>query len=363
MKVYLLAGEASGDLHGSNLAKAIRRLDPDCALKGWGGDLMAQAGVEITKHYRELAFMGFLEVIKNLRTIRRNFKISKHDILDFAPDVLVLIDYPGFNLRMAKWAKEKGIRVVYYISPQVWAWKEGRVKQVKKYVDDMLVILPFERDFYAERGVDVTFVGHPLLDELEQLPRKTTSDVKRIALLPGSRQQEINTMLPVMLQVVKRQKDQHFTLAAASSIDDDFYKQFDGIEHVQLVRNDTYQVLCDSDAALVTSGTATLEAGLLGTPLVVCYKGNPVSFWIAKRLVNVKFISLVNLIMDREVVKELIQSDMNASALDQELTKILDEGPTREALMNDLKELHTKCGGAGASERAARIVLKIPAAQ
>lgn len=365
MKYYIIAGEASGDLHGSNLMKAIKLKDAEAKFRFWGGDLMAEvAGGKPVKHYRDLAFMGFLEVVMNLKTILGNIKLCKEDIKNYKPDVLVLIDYPGFNLRIAKFAKELGIRVVYYISPQLWAWKEGRVETIKKYVDDMLVILPFEKDFYKKHQVDAHFVGHPLLDAISDLPEidienfKTENQLNEkeiIALLPGSRKQEVEKMLEVMLSVRTNFPDYQFVIAGAPSLPKDFYEKYVD-EGVHFVSNKTYDLLRCSKAALVTSGTATLETALLNVPEVVCYRGSKVSYEIAKRLVkHIKYISLVNLIMDKEVVKELIQNELNKENLVAELSKIL-SGNTREEILANYIILREKLGGKGASEHAATII-------
>lgn len=365
-KYYIISGEASGDLHGSNLMKSILKKDPTAEFRFWGGDLMQSVGGTLVKHYRDLAFMGFLEVALNLRTILRNIKFCKKDIKNYHPDVLILVDYPGFNLRIAKFAKSLGIKVVYYISPQLWAWKEGRVETIKKYVDEMLVILPFEKDFYKKHGVEAHFVGHPLLDAISDLKEINADDFRRenglnekeiIALLPGSRKQEIRKMLGVMLSVRHNFPHYQFVIAGAPSLPKEFYAEF-LTDDVHFMSNKTYDLLRCSKVALVTSGTATLETALLKTPEVVCYRGSWVSYQIAKRLVkHIKFISLVNLIMDKEVVKELIQNDLNTENLTQELHKILE--PThREKLLAEYQKLHLLLGGEGASDRASEIIVK-----
>lgn len=367
MKYYIIAGEASGDLHGSNLMKALKQKDSTAEFRFWGGDLMAQQGGTLVKHYRDLAFMGFLEVARNLRTILNNIKFCKEDIRNNRPDVLILVDYPGFNLRIAKFAKELGIKVVYYISPQLWAWKEGRVEIIKKYVDEMMVILPFEEDFYKKHGVHSHFVGHPLLDAISTLQNIDVEDFKKennlnekeiIALLPGSRKQEVEKMLEMMLSVRPYFKEYQFVIAGAPSLPKEFYQSYVD-ENVHFVSNKTYDLLRCSKAALVTSGTATLETALLNVPEVVCYRGSKISYAIAKRLVkNIKYISLVNLIMDREVVKELIQNDLNTKNLVEELKKIL-ETYKRAQLLRDYDLLREKLGGKGASENAADVILKV----
>ena len=365
MKYYLIAGEASGDLHGSNLIKALKEKDADASFRFWGGDLMSDsAGEKPVKHYNELAFMGFLEVAMNLRTILKNISFCKQDIEEYRPDILVLIDYPGFNLRIAEFAIKLGIKVVYYISPQLWAWKEGRVKTIQKYVDEMLVILPFEKEFYQKHQVHVHFVGHPLLDAISDLKPIDLQTFKSennlngkeiIALLPGSRKQEVEKMLAIMLSVRPYFPEYQFVIAGAPSLPKDFYEKFVD-ENVHFVSNRTYDLLRCSKAALVTSGTATLETALLNIPEVVCYKGSAISYAIGKQLVkNIKYISLVNLIMDREVVKELIQNELTTENLVTQLQLIL--GKNREKMLNDFSELRTKLGGKGASENAAEIIV------
>lgn len=369
MKYYIIAGEASGDLHGSNLIREIRKLDNIADIRGWGGDLMEHAGAKIIKHYRDLAFMGFIEIVKNLGTIISNLKFCKKDIEAYQPDVLILIDYPGFNLRIARWAKEKGLKVIYYISPQVWAWKEGRVKNIRKNVDKMLVILPFEKNFYSKWNVEVDYVGHPLADvvdsavnDIEPLPGAILSPLNEkniIALLPGSREQEVSKKLPVMLEVSNYFPDYRFIVAKAPSLNDSFYdKLMDEYKNVRSIRHKTYQLLLQSKAALVTSGTATLETALFGVPQVVCYKGSGISYQIAKRLVKVKYISLVNLIMDRPVVKELIQDEMNVNNVKEELSKILKDQHVIARMKQDYAELKKLLReGGNASEKAAKIIV------
>lgn len=366
MKYYIIAGEASGDLHASNLMKSLIKKDSAAEFRFWGGDLMAEvSGKKPVKHYRDLAFMGFLEVAKNLRTILKNIKFCKQDILNYKPDVLILVDYPGFNLRIAEFAKKSGIRVVYYISPQLWAWKERRVETIKKYVDEMLVILPFEKDFYKKHEVDAHFVGHPLLDAISGLNplngatfRKENglNDKEIIALLPGSRKQEVEKMLALMLSVRPYFPQYQFVIAGAPSLPKEFYQKYSD-EDVHFVSNKTYDLLRSSKAALVTSGTATLETALLNVPEVVCYRSSALSYEIGKRIVkNIKFISLVNLIMDREVVKELIQSELTTENLIRELNLILNQNRTR--ILNDYQVLRQSLGGSGASDHAAEIITK-----
>ncbi len=366
MKYYIIAGEASGDLHASNLIKEIKKIDVNANFRCWGGDLMQQQDGTLVKHYRELAFMGFIEVIANLKTILRNIDFCKKDILKNRPDALILVDYPGFNLRIAKFAKDQGIKVFYYISPQVWAWKQNRVYSIKKHVDRMFVILPFEKEFYKRFDYEVDFVGHPLLDAIESNNTIGTDSFKKesglddlplVALLPGSRKQEINTMLPLMLNAVKSFNDVQFVIAGAPSVSEEFYEPFiKGFNHVAIVFNHTYQLLSHSKAALVTSGTATLETALFGVPEVVCYKGNLISYQIAKRLIKVEYISLVNLVMKREVVKELIQKELNVKNLEMELKDILYNECKRKQIEEDYLELKHILGGEGASAKTAKLI-------
>ncbi len=368
MNYYIIAGEASGDLHGSNLIKEIKKLDTMAGIRCWGGDLMQQAGGELVRHYRDLAFMGFIEVIKNLTIILKNLAFCKEDITAFNPHVLILIDYPGFNLRIAEWAKKKNIKVVYYISPQVWAWKENRVKQIKKNVDKMLVILPFEKAFYQKWQYEVEYVGHPLAEVVDQAQSETNTssllsplnDPNIIALLPGSREQEVARKLPVMLEVSKRFPEYKFIIAKAPSLDDRFYQKFtSSYPTVQSLRNKTYPLLMQSKAALVTSGTATLETALFGVPQVVCYRGSAISYLIAKRLLKVKYISLVNLIMDKPIVKELIQGEMNAENISKELTRLLADAETIIRIRGDYAALKKLLGdGGNASEKAAKSIVR-----
>ena len=366
MKYYLIAGEASGDLHGANLMRALQQIDPKAEFRFWGGDRMEAVGGKLIKHYRDLAFMGFWEVITNLKTILRNIDFCKRDITQFQPDALIFIDYPGFNMRIAKWAKEKGIPTHYYISPQIWAWKENRIKAIKRDVDAMYVILPFEKDFYeGKHQYPVHFVGHPLLDAIaarkevsEEIFKKENGLDERpiIALLPGSRKQEIAKMLSVMLSVVGSYHQYQFVIAGAPSLGYDFYKQFIKEENVHFVTGKTYDLLSHAHAALVTSGTATLETALFNVPEVVCYRGNWISYQIAKRVISLKYISLVNLIMDAPIVTELIQGELNTKNLKTELEKLLNP-EHRAQLLKDYKTLREKLGNEGASERTASLIL------
>ena len=364
MKYFIIAGEASGDLHGSNLVKHLFVEDKGAIIQGWGGDLMQSQGAEIIKHYRELAFMGFLEVARNIGTILRNFTQCKNEISAFQPDVIILIDFPGFNLRMAKWAKEKGYKVFYYISPQVWAWKANRVKKIRAYVDEMFVILPFEEQFYDKWNYKVHYVGHPLLDAVEA---KKASDVflegndllgqSIIAMLPGSRRQEIYEVLPVMCSVAPMFPERTFVIAGLRQ-HEDLYASYMLHPNIRILYDQTYEVLAHADAALVTSGTATLETALFEVPEVVCYKGGRISYMIGKQLVNIKYISLVNLIMDQPLLKELIQEDLNTTNVRIALSEILQ--PAKSAsLKAAYKQLKAILGNAGASSRAAKLMFEL----
>jgi lipid-A-disaccharide synthase len=366
MKYYIIAGEASGDLHGSNLMKALYEKDPSAEIRFWGGDLMQNVGGTLVKHYRELAFMGFIEVVMNLKTILNNIKICKKDIEAFQPDAIIFIDYPGFNMRIATWAKERNIPTHYYISPQIWAWKENRIKAIKRDVDHMYVILPFEKNFYEKKHhFPVHFVGHPLIDAIANRVEVSDSEFRSenqlsekpiIALLPGSRKQEIAKMLSVMLSVVKDFPEYQFVIAGAPSQEYEFYKPFLTNENVKFISNKTYDLLSHSQAALVTSGTATLETALFNVPEVVCYKGSWISYQIAKRIITLKYISLVNLIMDREVVKELIQEELNTENLKVELAKIL-HPENRNQLSIAYANLKQNLGGEGASKKTAELIV------
>ena len=388
MKYYIIAGEASGDLHGSNLIRELIRLDAGAEIRCWGGDLMQAAGAILVKHYRDLAFMGFAEVAMNLKTILSNLKFCKEDILRFKPDVLVLIDYPGFNLRIAKWMREvrdkeletrteKGnnssplTKIVFYISPQVWAWKESRVPKMKKYIDKMIVILPFEKDYYKNKwDWDVEYTGHPLVQVIDKFKEANqTSNLKPqtsniIALLPGSRKQEIAKKLPIMLELSKSFPDHQFVVAKASALDDEFYAGFMHLyTNVSSVKNKTYELLMQAKAALVTSGTATLETALFEVPEVVCYKGGNISYQIAKRLVKIKYIALVNLIMNKPVVKELIQDDLTVENLKHELSQLLNDPERQRQLHQDYHDLKQMLSSGGdASANAARIIFNCSSA-
>ena len=366
MKYYIIAGEASGDLHASNLMKALLEKDPKANFRFWGGDRMLEVGGTLVKHYKELSFMGFVEIFKNLPTIFGNLKFCKKDIASFDPDMVIFIDYSGFNLRIAKWAKKQGFYTNYYISPQVWASRAKRVHAIKRDIDAVFVILPFVKDFYKKYDFEVSFVGHPLIDAIAQKDKideqsyrnqHNLNDKPIIALLPGSRKQEISAMLSVMLSLVNDFKSYQFVIAGAPSQEYDFYQTFVHNQNVKFINNQTYALLSIATAALVTSGTATLETALFKVPQVVCYKANSISYAIAKRIITLKFISLVNLIMDREVVTELIQKEFTKENLTLELTKLLRED-TRHEMLENYQVLEEKLGGAGASEKAAYLLLQ-----
>ncbi len=368
MKYYIIAGEASGDLHGSNLVKALKSTDQEAQIRAWGGDLMEKAGATLVKNYRETALMGFLEVLLNIRSIFRNIRFCKNDIASFNPDMIIFIDYSGFNLRIAKWARKKGFKTTYFISPQIWASREGRIKNIKRDIDQMLVILPFEKDFYENKHqYPVEFVGHPLIDAIESMPPASDIDFRAahqldadkpiIALLPGSRKQEIKNMLDVMLGLVNDFPGYQFVIAGAPSLGPEEYNTYLEGKNVSLVYNRTYDLLRNAHAALVTSGTATLETALFHVPQVVCYKGNWISYQIARRIITLNYISLVNLIMEKEVVTELIQDQLNVKNLRKELRLIL-EGPQRDAQLVAYNKLEKKLGGGGASKKAARLIVE-----
>jgi len=365
LKYYIIAGEASGDLHGSNLMKALLKEDNNADIRFWGGDLMSEVGGTLVMHYKERAFMGFIEVIMNLRKVLGFIKFCKKDIAEYNPDVIIFIDNSGFNLRVAKWAKEQGFRTNYYISPQVWASRASRVEKIKRDIDQMYVILPFEKEFYQKYNYEVNFVGHPLIDAIADRKQVAIKSFRKehhlgekpiIALLPGSRKQEITKMLTVMLSLVDDFSEYQFVIAGAPSQDFSFYQSIIGSKNIAFIDNKTYDLLSVSFAALVTSGTATLEAALFKVPQVVCYKGSNISYQIAKRIITLAYISLVNLIMDREVVKELIQNDFTKKNLSAELKKILDENQ-RVKLFEAYYELEQKLGGKGASENTAKSIV------
>ena len=368
MKYYLIAGEASGDLHASNLMRELRNQDPQAVFRFWGGDLMQNQGGELVKHYRDMSFMGFFEVILHLRTIAGYFSLCKKDLLDYHPDVIILVDYPGFNLRIAKFAHARGIRVFYYISPQLWAWHSSRVKTIKKSVDRMFVILPFEKDFYSRYNYTVDFVGHPLMDAIDAtgkfqdnaafLQENGFNERPIVALLPGSRKQEIRKILKIMLQVIPDFNEHQFVVAAAPSVPANFYHHLIGDLPVKIVFGSTYELLHNAKAALVTSGTATLEVALLGIPQVVCYKGSFFSYLLARLMVHIKFISLVNLVMGKEIVKELIQADLTRENLSRQMKAILFSEDARSRITSAYALLAEKLGGKGASKKVALLMIQ-----
>ncbi len=368
MKYYIIAGEASGDLHGSNLIREIKNKDADAEFRAWGGDMMKKEGAILVKHINELAFMGFVEVLINLSRILGNIKLCKKDILDYQPDCVIFIDYPGFNLRIAQFCREKGIKTVYYISPQVWAWNKSRVKKIRRDIDKMLVILPFEKEFYQQYNYSVDFVGHPLLDALkthvagEEFSAFTSKhelpDKKIIALLPGSRKQEISRMLPVMAATASHFPQYQFVIAGTRAHTQAYYQSFlPGKTNLPVIFGETYALLQHSHTALVTSGTATLETALIGTPQVVCYKAGHLSYHIARKLVDIKYISLVNLIMDQQVVREMIQEECNTKNLVSELKNLTENSDFRKTIIENYAILRQKLGGSGASEKAADIIV------
>ena len=373
MKYYIIAGEASGDLHGSNLIKALKKNNPDASFRCWGGDLMKSQCNDLVMHYQDFSYMGFLEVILNINKILSYISFCKNDIEKFKPDLIIYIDYPGFNMRIAKWAKSKNYINHFYISPKVWVWKEKRVEQIKKVIDKMYVILPFEEDFYKKKhNYKVDFVGHPLLDAIESentfnkndfLLVNNLSEKPIIALLPGSRNQEINKLLPVMLEAVSNLTAYQLVIAGAPSKNVEYYEKIiqssdSNTNNIKVISNQTYNILRVSTAAIVTSGTATLETALFNVPQVVCYKTSWISYLIGRLLIrNLKYISLVNIIQDKEVVKELIQNDCNKTNLVIELEKILDQ-KNRSSMLAEYKILHNKLGGKGASKKTADLINK-----
>jgi lipid-A-disaccharide synthase len=367
-RLYIIAGEASGDLHGSNLLAALKEINPAIETRCWGGDLMKKEGATIVKHISELAFMGFIEVLFNLRTILKNIDFCKKDILEFKPDILVLIDYPGFNLRIAEWANNNNILVHYYISPQVWAWKQSRVEIIKRCVDKMYTILPFENSFYEKFDYSTEYVGHPLLDEIEKhaqysldktefLSKNNLSDLPIIALLPGSRKQEIHVKLPIMLAAVKDLKTHQIVIAGAPNQSLDMYQAFESLG-VTIIFGQTYNLLSFSELAVVTSGTATLETALFTVPQVVCYKGSFISYVIARTLIKIKYISLVNLIMDKLVVKELIQQDCTSDNIRKEISLLIENQEYRDKMIANYGEMRLLLGQGGASQKVANSLLK-----
>jgi lipid-A-disaccharide synthase len=370
MRYYLVAGEASGDLHGSNLMKALKERDEQAEFRYFGGDLMKAEGGELIKYYADMAFMGFVEVAFNLRAILNNLKICKQDILAWKPDVLILIDFPGFNLKIAEFAKANNLLVCYYISPKVWAWNQKRVLKIKKVVDHLFCILPFEVDFYQKWGMKVDYVGNPLLDavsafqpDLDFIAKNNLSGKPIVALLPGSRKQEITYLLPDMVAVANQFPQYQFVIAGAPSFQPEFYEQFINGSTIPVIFNSTYDLLKNARAAIVASGTATLEAALFHVPQVVVYKGNAITIGIARVLIRIRFISLVNLIMDKLVVKELIQADYNLTSAKDELELLLHDTGYRSAMLNNYDELDVRMGKPGASAKTAGLIIQYASKQ
>jgi lipid-A-disaccharide synthase len=368
MKYYIIAGEASGDLHGSNLMRGLKQADTNAEFRFWGGDLMKAQNENLVQHYRDTAIIGFWEVVKKLRTIFRNLNYCEQDIVNYNPDVVVLIDYPGFNFRIAKFAKRKGFRVFYYIAPKVWAWKESRVKKLQKFVDKLFIIFPFEIDYFKRWNINARYEGNPLTDLIdERLENKKSfsefieinnlPDKPIIAVLAGSRKQEVDYILPRIKQLTKYFPDYQFVLAAAPSMDKNFYKKYLQHHEMTVVFDQTYDTLMNCSVAIVASGTATLEAALLGAPQVVCYGGSEISYQIGKKLVKVKYISLVNLIMDKPVVKELIQHDMSIEKMKSELQGLLFDASRRKRILDDYTELREILGERGSSYRVAKAMV------
>jgi len=370
MRYYIIAGEASGDLHGSNLMKELKKRDQNTEFRFWGGDLMLEQADNIVRHYRELAFMGLVEVLQNLGKIIRNIRFCKNDINSFKPDAVILIDYPGFNLKIARFAKQQGFRVFYYISPKVWAWNRSRVKTIKTCVDKMFVIFPFEIDFYKKYNFEVDYVGNPILDSIDNKTKSLVSkrefitnnslnDKPIIALLPGSRKQEINKIIPVMLEIVGQYPEHQFVIAATLAIPADYYRSLVPDDSgINIVYDQTYTLLKYSFVAVVTSGTATLEAALLNVPEVVGYIANKVSYLVGKRFVRIPYISLVNLIMGKEIVRELIQDEMTGKTVKKELDRLIFNTEYRESMLKDFSDLKKTIGKPGASKRVAELILK-----
>lgn len=365
MRYYIIAGERSGDLHGGNLVKALRQRDAQAEFRGFGGEYMQQAGVEVTVHYNDMAFMGLAEILKNMRKIAFYIKRCKEDILAYKPDVIILIDYGGFNGRIAKFGKENNLKVFYYIPPKVWAWYQNRALKLKATVDRMFVILPFEKPFFKKFGWDVDYVGNPVLDAIKAhtpdhdflSKHKFRTTAPLIALLPGSRKQELKRIIPLMAEVVKRFPDHQFGLAGVSNLDQSLYIELMVFHNVKFILEDTYNLLLHSNAAIVTSGTATLETALWNVPQVVVYKTSELSYWPAKWLVRVPYISLVNLIADREVVKEMIQSNATTTSVSVELKRLLVDKEYRQGVLDGYKEIRAILDTGSASENTARLMV------
>lgn len=371
MRYYIIAGEASGDLHGSNLIKGIRNVDSNAEIRCWGGDLMREAGAHLVKHYKEGAIMGFVEVVANLGKLAMNLQDCKNDIVAYNPDVVILIDYPGFNLKIAKFAKERGMRVFYYIAPKVWAWKEKRVHKLKEFVDRLFIIFPFEIEYFRKWGINAIYRGNPLLDSVdnykyasetrEEFAQRTGANPSKttVALLAGSRKGEIKYLLPRMVDIARKHPNYQFLLACAPSMELEVYQKIIGnkCSNIKLMVGQTYSILRHSDAAIINSGTASLEAALIGVPQVVCYGGNEISYQIAKRVVKLKYISLANLIMDKGLFKELIQHQCTPELIDNELGELLNNKGYRAKMLSDYQDVRDILGGKGASAKVAQAMI------
>lgn len=365
MRYYLIAGERSGDLHGSNLVKALQQHDSQASFRGFGGNYMKEAGMKVVVDYNQLAFMGFLAVIANLLTISKLLKLCKQDILAFNPDVIILIDYAGFNLRIARFAKKKNLKVFYYISPKVWAWNTGRAWKLKANVDHLFSILPFEKEFFKKFDWDVDYVGNPVLDAIKAFEpnpdflakNDLVTQKKIVALLPGSRSMELRRMIPVMAEVVRMNPDYQFVVAAVTTLDEQLYAPLRENSSVKFVYESTYDLLKHARAAIVTSGTATLETGLFKVPQAVIYKAGLLEYWLLKQLVKIPFISLSNLIVNRLVIREFIQHEMTASNLNAELKQLVEDTPTRKKMLNDYDDVYKMLDTGSASENAARLMV------
>ncbi|MFI3266827.1 MAG: lipid-A-disaccharide synthase [Rikenellaceae bacterium] len=372
MKYYIIAGEASGDIHAANLMRGIIDKDSKAEFRFWGGDNMALVGGKdnLVKHYKETSFMGFVEVAKNLKTILSQMSLCKKDLLAYAPDVLIMVDYPGFNLAMAKFAKSKNIKTFYYISPKVWAWKENRVKALRKYVDKLFVIFPFEVEYFKKHNIDVVFEGNPSVDYIEQRLSKidteqafraqwSLGEAPLIALLAGSRKTEIANSLPFMVELSQRFPEYQFVVAAVPWLEKSLYDKYLAGSSVKCVEDRTFELLKYSNAAIVTSGTATLETALVNTPEIVCYRADKLSAWIARNVIKIRFVSLVNIIMNREIVRELLQQDMTTDNAEIELKNILEGGSKREQILKDYQILSEMMGSSGASKRVASKMIEL----
>lgn len=374
MKYYIIAGEASGDLHGSNLMKGLYASDPECDVRFWGGDKMAAVGGTLVSHYKSTAVMGFVEVVAKARRILGNLSFCKRDILEYAPDVVILIDYAGFNLKIARFAKEHGIRTFYYIAPKVWAWKEGRITKLRKYVDKLFIIFPFEIEYFRKKGIDAIYRGNPLIDSIadhrcshesreEFLSRHSLENKPVIALLAGSRKNEIGWLMPRYIEAAKLLPEGYqLLLAGAPSIEEEYYQKFISGTNIKLISDDTYGVIKNAEAAIVASGTASLETALIGTPQVVCYGGNPISFWIAKQFIlhskSISYISLGNLIINRQAFRELLQDDCTGKTISDEVVRLISDHQYRDEMLHNYSEIQKALGGEGASVKVAEAMIE-----